>query len=79
LAFSLVHNHAFLDGNKRTGYVAMRTFLILNGYELAGRSEEKEQVILAVASGSLDREQFAAWVRVHSYPIPNQIVEGEGM
>ena len=34
LAFSLVRNHAFIDGNKRIGHAAMDVFLVLNGYEI---------------------------------------------
>jgi death-on-curing protein len=34
LGYSLVMNHAFVDGNKRIGHAAMETFLVLNGYEL---------------------------------------------
>ena len=34
LGFSLIKNHAFVDGNKRVGHAAMETFLVLNGYEL---------------------------------------------
>jgi death-on-curing protein len=33
LAFSIVRNHPFIDGNKRTGHAAMEVFLVLNGYE----------------------------------------------
>ncbi len=34
LGFSLIRNHPFVDGNKRTGHAAMEVFLILNGYEI---------------------------------------------
>lgn len=37
LAFSLIQNHVFLDGNKRIGHAAMETFLMLNGYDCGGR------------------------------------------
>ena len=36
LGFSLIMNHAFVDGNKRIGHFAMETFLFLNGHELDG-------------------------------------------
>lgn len=35
LGFSLIQNHAFVDGNKRIGHAVMETFLMLNGYEIA--------------------------------------------
>src|ERR1035438_6540205 len=55
LGFSLVANHAFVDGNKRIGHAAMETFLVLNGHEIEGSVEEQERVILEVASGTLRR------------------------
>src|SRR5690242_19069572 len=44
LAFSLVMNHPFVDGNKRVGHAAMETFLVLNGYEIHASVDEQEQV-----------------------------------
>jgi len=63
LAFSLIQNHAFVDGNKRIGHAAMETFLVLNGYELEASVDDAETTILAVAAGQLDRDGFVAWVR----------------
>jgi death-on-curing protein len=42
LGFSLVMNHAFIDGNKRIGHAAMETFLALNGFELSASTDEQE-------------------------------------
>lgn len=63
LGFSLVMNHPFLDGNKRIGHAAMETFLILNGIEISATVDEQEQIILALASGELEREVFVEWLR----------------
>jgi death-on-curing protein len=65
LAFSLVCNHPFVDGNKRVGHAALETFVVLNGWELAAGVDEQEQVILRLASGTLTRDQFTAWVQSH--------------
>jgi death-on-curing protein len=65
LGFSLVCNHPFVDGNKRVGHAAMETFLVLNGWELAADVDEQEQVILRLAAGELNREEFTAWVKSH--------------
>lgn len=65
LGFSLVCNHPFVDGNKRVGHAAMETFLVLNGWELVAGVDEQEQVILRLAAGSLEREEFTAWVQSH--------------
>ncbi len=65
LGFSLVMNHPFVDGNKRTGHAAMETFLVLNGFELRASVDEQEQIILQLAAGVLQREQFTNWLGVH--------------
>ncbi len=66
LGFSIIMNHPFVDGNKRTGHAAMETFLILNGLEISASVDEQEQVILAVVSGAVGREAFAEWLRQHT-------------
>lgn len=63
LAFSLIQNHPFVDGNKRTGHAVMETFLILNGFEIHASVDEQETVILRLAAGELDREEFTNWLR----------------
>ncbi|NJN67114.1 MAG: type II toxin-antitoxin system death-on-curing family toxin [Chloroflexaceae bacterium] len=65
LGFSLICNHPFIDGNKRTGHAAMETFLVLNGYEIAAPVDEQEQMVLAIAAGACDRETLAGWVERH--------------
>ena len=65
LCFSLVMNHAFVDGNKRVGHAAMEVFLVLNGLEINATVDEQERVILDLASGRLTREELTAWVRDH--------------
>lgn len=69
LGFALVCNHPFIDGNKRIGHAAMETFLVLNGFEFQADVNEQESVILGLAAGGLDREQFTAWVASHLQPI----------
>ncbi len=65
LGFSIIMNHPFVDGNKRTGHVAMETFLVLNGLEISASVDEQEQVILALASGNSGRESFVEWLKQH--------------
>jgi death on curing protein len=69
LCYSLCSNHPFIDGNKRVAHAAMEIFLILNGREIRASVQEQEQLMLGIASGSQSREQFAAWLRGHSYGI----------
>jgi death on curing protein len=66
LCYSLIMNHAFVDGNKRIGHAAMETFLLLNGHELQCGVNEQEQVILQLAAGDYSRNAFTAWVRRHT-------------
>lgn len=68
LAFSLIQNHPFNDGNKRIGHGAMVLFLDLNGYDLVDEIDEQERVILAVAASKMEREEFTEWVKAHVVP-----------
>jgi death on curing protein len=65
LGFSLIENHPFLDGNKRTGHAALETLLVLNGYQISASVDEQVAIILAVASGIVGREAFTDWLRAH--------------
>ncbi|MEM9777873.1 MAG: type II toxin-antitoxin system death-on-curing family toxin [Chloroflexota bacterium] len=62
LGFSIVLNHPFVDGNKRTGHASMEIFLVLNGFEIEASTDEQEEIILGVAAGKIKREQFAVWL-----------------
>jgi death-on-curing protein len=70
LGFSLIQNHPFVDGNKRTAHAAMETFLVLNGYQIAATVEEQEDIILKVAAGKSSREVFTEWLRQHLQSMP---------
>jgi len=72
LGFSIIMNHPFVDGNKRTGHAALETFLILNGIELSAAVDEQESLVLAIASGELGREAFVEWLQQHTAPANNQ-------
>jgi death-on-curing protein len=63
LGFSIIMNHPFVDGNKRTGHAATETFLVLNGVEINASVDEQERVVLEIASGELGREVFVEWLR----------------
>ena len=62
-AYGIVKNHPFMDGNKRTAYVVMRTFLKLNGYDIQASSEEKYQIWIALAAGKLSEEELSEWIK----------------
>ena len=65
LAFGIARNPPFVDGNKRTAYIACRTFLALNDADLAATAEVKYVTMLALAEGHLSAPDFAAWLRAH--------------
>lgn len=64
--WGISRNHPFLDGNKRTGFVAAELFLRLNGYELMADDANCVLTMLSVAAGDLTEEAFAAWLRQHA-------------
>jgi len=61
----LINDHAFIDGNKRTGTVAMLAFLSLNGIELDHTQDELSDIILDIASGSKNYEELYIWIQDH--------------
>ena len=63
LAYSLITNHAFVDGNKRIGMYVLMTFLELNGIKLSPKKGEIARVGLAVASGEMGYEDLLAWIK----------------
>ena len=65
LGYSLISNHAFVDGNKRIGVYVMLTFLEVNGIRLDCTNEDVVKIGLGVADGSMDYESLLAWVREH--------------
>jgi death-on-curing protein len=64
-AFGIARNHPFLDGNKRTAFVAMELFLNLNGWGLNTDDAECISTMLALAAGDLSEKTLAAWLRSH--------------
>jgi len=65
-AIAIARNHPFLDGNKRTAYVALETFLILNGGHLPVSDAEAVVATLALASGDMSDDEFTDWVRANA-------------
>ena len=65
-AFGIARNHPFVDGNKRTAWVAARLFLHLNGHDLAFDPHDAVRTVQALAAGELGEEELAGWLRDHS-------------
>jgi len=61
-AYGIAKNHPFVDGNKRTAYVACFTFLRLNGRGFKNNHEGKLNMMLGLAAGEVSEADFAAWL-----------------
>lgn len=61
--FGIARNHPFVDGNKRTAFVAVELFLALNGYGLDADDASCVLSMVALASGDLSEDAFATWIR----------------
>ncbi len=68
-AAGIVRNHPFVDGNKRTGFLAAYSFLAVNGLELDAPEAEAVVMALDLASGEMPEEGFAAWLRDRTEPV----------
>ncbi len=65
-AAGIIHNHPFIDGNKRTGFLVAATFLELNGLVLNASEESVLEKTLARAGGHLTESDYAAWLKASS-------------
>lgn len=65
LGYSLISNHAFLDGNKRIGMYVMLTFLEVNGIRLDYTDDDIVRIGLSVADGTMSYEELLGWIIEH--------------
>lgn len=65
LGYTLISNHAFVDGNKRIGMYVMLTFLEVNGIHMDCTNDDVIHVGLSVADGSMKYDDLLKWVRDH--------------
>lgn len=65
LGYSLIKNHAFVDGNKRIGAHTMLVFLALNNIEVEYEDNDFTQLILGIAAGEISAEQLLVWLQSH--------------
>jgi len=63
---SILKNHPFIDGNKRTGYVLARLLLLQNGQDINASEQEKYDFVINIASGKMRFEEIASWLEKHS-------------
>ncbi|GFO54253.1 death-on-curing protein [Geomonas sp. Red276] len=67
-ANGIIRNHPFVDGNKRTGFLAAYVFLDLNGWDLVASEADTVAVVLALAAGDIEETAFADWLETNSVP-----------
>jgi death on curing protein len=68
---SLVNNQAFLDGNKRVGFAAAHTFLLVNGFDLdVGSRAALEFIMKTLAEGKFRFALLHDWITRHLVPLP---------
>ena len=65
LGYSLISNHAFVDGNKRIGIFIMLSFLDLNGVKIEATNKEVAQLGLDIAGGLTDKDDILKWIQEH--------------
>jgi death on curing protein len=66
--YGLARNHGFTDGNKRTAWIAARTFLHVNGVSLRATSAEIVALMLGIATDQFDEATAAHWIRTRILP-----------
>lgn len=64
--FGLAQDHPYADGNKRIGFLALATFLELNGVKLEALDAAVVKIMHAVAAGKATEEDLATWIRQHT-------------
>ena len=63
---SIVKNHPFIDGNKRTAYVLTRLILMNGNLDIKANKEEKYKFVIDISTSSLDFDQIVDWLRNNS-------------
>ncbi|WP_419663308.1 hypothetical protein Dvar_36780 [Desulfosarcina variabilis str. Montpellier] len=69
-ATGIILNHPFVDGNKRTGFLAAYVFLILNGWALTASEAEAVDAVLALALKDMDETVFSKWLKDRAIRVP---------
>ena len=64
LGFSLISNHAFVDGNKRIGVYVMLTFLEAEGIKMACSNDDVVNLGLSIASGTMKYDDILNWINI---------------
>lgn len=63
---SILINHPFVDGNKRSGYMLLRIFLLSNNVDISASQDNKYEFVIGVASGVLKYDSILAWLKLNT-------------
>jgi death-on-curing protein len=63
--YGIARNHPFVDGNKRTAFVAIELFLAMNGFTLTADDADCVVTMLKLAGGELEEQALADWLRAN--------------
>ena len=63
---SIIMNHPFVDGNKRTGYVLMETLLRIDGYKINTTDEDLYEFVIKIATGEIKFEEIVVWLKTNT-------------
>jgi death-on-curing protein len=66
---SIIMNHPFIDGNKRTGYILMETILRLYGYKIISTDDDLYSFIISISTGETKFEQIVEWLKQNTNAI----------
>ncbi len=62
---AIIINHPFIDSNKRTGYVVIRSFLLKRGLDIVATQDEKYDFVINIASGKIGLQEIILWLNNH--------------
>lgn len=62
---SILINHPFVDGNKRTGYTLFRLLILNDGLDISATEEQKYKFVIGIASGELKYDSILKWIQTH--------------
>ena len=65
---SIITNHPFVDGNKRTGYTLFRILFLIEGKDISASQQEKYEFVISIAERKLDYEEIVKWTRSKVIP-----------
>jgi death-on-curing protein len=73
IAESIIINHPFIDGNKRTGFLAMLAVLKLGNMELTASEDKAYHFTISISTGEIKFDEIVQWLKTNSEPFKTQL------